>query len=235
MDMELISKMIGDLMLDHDSVTLPGVGCLVAEQEPSTFSNKGFTINPPYRRISFISGEGNDHLLSDLYASSNNLSQETASSVIKHFLAQMKEVLADNKTVAFPGLGKMRAVRNGSYIFIQDEDSNICPEYFGLEPLSLRSHNTSYATVPALTEIPAEEASETKEKTAAETSTDITETEVIPEVKKHKSKIWTVLLWMAISLIVIFAALRILGLTAPDFIDRFLYTPEELEILHYQL
>lgn len=231
MDMELISKMIGDLMLDHDSVTLPGVGCLVAEQEPSTFSNKGFTINPPYRRISFISGEGNDHLLSDLYASSNNLSQETASSVIKHFLAQMREVLADNKTVAFPGLGKMRAVRNGSYIFIQDEDSNICPEYFGLEPLSLRSHNTACATVPALTEIPAEEAPVSEEAASSDTA----EIEVIPEVKKHKSKIWTVLLWMAISLIVIFAALRILGLTAPDFIDRFLYTPEELEILHYQL
>lgn len=235
MDMELISKMIGDLMLDHDSVTLPGVGHLVATQMPSTFSNKGFTINPPYRRISFISGEGDDHLLSDLYASSNNVSPETASSVIKHFLAQMKEVLADNKTVAFPGLGKMRAVRNNSYIFIQDEDSDICPECFGLEPLSLRSHNTTYAIVPALTEIPAEEASETKEKTAAETSTDITETEVIPEVKKHKSKIWTVLLWMAISLIVIFAALRMIGTMAPDFIDRFLYTPEELEILHYQL
>lgn len=235
MDMELISKMIGDLMLDHDSVTLPGVGCLVATQEPSTFSNKGFTINPPYRRISFISGEGDDHLLSDLYASSNNVPPETASSVIKHFLAQMKEVLADNKTVAFPGLGKMRAVRNNSYIFIQDEDSDICPECFGLEPLSLRSHNATYAVVPALTEIPAEESPAAEKETEAEESVDTTEVEVCPEVKRHKSILWTVLLWTAISLIAACAALRILGTTAPDFIDRFLYTPEELEILHYQL
>ena len=51
MDIDLLAKMVKEAILDHDTVTLPGVGCFVAELVPSTFSDKGYTINPPYRRL----------------------------------------------------------------------------------------------------------------------------------------------------------------------------------------
>ena len=53
MDIDLLSRMISELIVDHDQVGLPGVGTFVAEMVPATFSDKGYTINPPYRRLSF--------------------------------------------------------------------------------------------------------------------------------------------------------------------------------------
>ena len=53
MDVELLSGMIGELMLDYDSLNLPGLGTFVAEEIPASFSDKGYTVNPPYRRLSF--------------------------------------------------------------------------------------------------------------------------------------------------------------------------------------
>ena len=53
MDVEFLSGMIGELMLDHDSLSLPGLGTFVAEDMPASFSDRGYTINPPYRRLSF--------------------------------------------------------------------------------------------------------------------------------------------------------------------------------------
>ena len=53
MDIDLLAKMVKELIVAHDQVGLPGVGTFVAEMIPATFSDKGFTINPPYRRLSF--------------------------------------------------------------------------------------------------------------------------------------------------------------------------------------
>jgi len=53
MDVALLAGMIAELIADHDQVGLPGMGTFVAEVVPATFSDKGYTINPPYRRLSF--------------------------------------------------------------------------------------------------------------------------------------------------------------------------------------
>ena len=37
MDIDLLSKMIKELILENDRVVLPGLGCFVAEMVPSTF------------------------------------------------------------------------------------------------------------------------------------------------------------------------------------------------------
>ena len=40
MDIDLLAKMVKEAILDHDTVTLPGVGCFVAELVPSTFPTR---------------------------------------------------------------------------------------------------------------------------------------------------------------------------------------------------
>ena len=55
MDIDLLSKMVKELILDRDRLVLPGLGSFMAEVVPSTFSDKGYTINPPYRRLYFRS------------------------------------------------------------------------------------------------------------------------------------------------------------------------------------
>ena len=139
MNVDLLSQMVYDLILGNDRVTLPGVGTFVAEMVPATFTDRGYTINPPYRKLSFRSSGPADTLLVDLYAASANVSKEVAGRVLGEFLSEMKAVLFAKKTVVFPGLGRLRATRENNIFFVADESLDIFPEGFGLEPLSLKA------------------------------------------------------------------------------------------------
>lgn len=142
--------MVKELILDKDEVSLPGVGTFVAEMVPSVFSDKGYTINPPYKRLSFRQkSTGDDSLLIDFYAKCNNLDIETASRIIREFLHEMRHVLETRKSIVFPGLGKLRATRENYFFFVADEDLDIYPEGFGLEPISLKTHEETPAEVSA--------------------------------------------------------------------------------------
>ena len=142
--------MVKELILDKDEVSLPGVGTFVTEMVPSVFSDKGYTINPPYKRLSFRQkGTGDDSLLIDFYAKCNNLDIETASRIIRDFLHEMRHVLETRKSIVFPGLGKLRATRENYFFFVADEDLDIYPEGFGLEPISLKTHEETPAEVSA--------------------------------------------------------------------------------------
>lgn len=140
MDIDLLSKMVYDLILENDKVALPGVGCFVAEIVPATFSDKGYTINPPYRKLYFRSHPDDGSLLVDLYAKSNGVSQEAARGIITDFLSEMKEILLNKKVIVFPGLGRLRATKENNLFFVADETLDIFPEGLGLEPLSLKTH-----------------------------------------------------------------------------------------------
>lgn len=140
MDIDLLSKMVKELILDNDKVVLPGLGSFVAEVVPSTFSDKGYTINPPYRKLYFRAKPDEGVALVDFYAASNNVDREIADKVIRDFVAELKSVLFVRKTVVFPGLGRMRATKENAVFFIADEDLDIYPEGFSLEPISLKTH-----------------------------------------------------------------------------------------------
>ena len=140
MDIDLLAKMVGELILEHDEVALPGVGIFVAELVGASFSDKGFTINPPYRKLSFRQREGDGSLLTEFYARTNSLEKSTAEDILTRFLSEMKEILKTRKYIVFPGLGRLRATRENLFFFVPDEDLNIYPEGFGLERVSLKSH-----------------------------------------------------------------------------------------------
>ena len=152
MDIDLLSKMVKELILDQDRVVLPGLGSFVAEVVPSTFSDKGYTINPPYRRLFFRSkpDEGDD--LTSFYASSNNVELDLADRIIKEFISELKSVLHEKKTVVFPGLGRLRATKENHVFFVADESLDIYPAGFGLEPISLKTHQETAEEVAAAVE-----------------------------------------------------------------------------------
>ena len=152
MDIDLLSKMVKELILDNDRVVLPGLGCFVAEMVPSTFSDKGYTINPPYRRLYFRSRPDQGDALTRLYAEGNGVEMEIADKIINDFVAELKGVLFSKKTVIFPGLGRLRATKENAVFFVSDEDLDIYPAGFGLEPVSLKTHQESAAEVSAAVE-----------------------------------------------------------------------------------
>ena len=135
-----MSKMVKELILDRDRVVLPGLGTFTAEMMPATFSDKGFTINPPYRRLYFRSKAEDDTVLAEFYSSSNDVSLEVAERILADFLTELKQILREKKTVIFPGLGRLRATRENNFFFVPDEDLDIYPEGFGLAPISLKTH-----------------------------------------------------------------------------------------------
>ncbi len=252
MDIDLLSKMVREIILESDEVTLPGVGMFVAETVPATFSNKGFTINPPYRRLSFRQKQGSDTLLADYYAATYAVPRDKAAEVLEAFLSGMKDVLKERKTIVFPGLGRLRATKENQFFFVSDEAMDICPQAFGLEAVSLKSHGTVEA--PAVPVVPdpvaaAEEgdfstALEMTEKAALEMtekaeerdfSTPLEMTGKAVAEMAEKGGWWKAVLWTVAVAAVLLGLLAVLGRVAPDFVDRFLYTKEELEVLRYVL
>ena len=274
MDIDLLSKMVKELILDDDRVVLPGLGCFVAEVVPAYFSDKGYTINPPYRKLYFRARPDEGDSLTDFYARSNNVSHDVAERIIKDFVSELKSVLHSRKVVVFPGLGRLRATKENNVFFVADEDLDIYPEGFGLEPVSLKTHqetpeevNQAVADLKSLisdTASPSEPVPEplvvpvpvAEQETVAEPEPDpviepspmmdVPEIELVeqeeesepvevaePVQKPEKTggKGLKALIVVAVVLILIVAAYMAVGRLCPEWIDSFLYTQEELEIL----
>lgn len=282
MDIDLLSKMVKELILDNDRVVLPGLGSFVAEVVPSTFSDKGYTVNPPYRRLYFRSKPDEGDGLAEFYAATNKVELDVADRIIKDFVKELRSVLHTKKLVVFPGLGRLRATKENNAFFVADEDLDIYPAGFGLEPVSLKTHQETPEEVsaalsglksileetvpetvsepgpevvpapevepvpesePAVEEeeivVEAEDMSEdpAAEETVVEdasVSGDRPVEETIPAVKKERKTIKVVIVLLAVVLLLL-VAFAVVGRIFPDWIDRFLYTPEELKILNYRL
>ena len=149
MDIDLLSKMVKEMILDNDSVTLPGIGSFVAEVVPATFSDKGYTINPPYRRLFFRQRHQHDSRLIDFYCQSNGVAPADGERILTEFLAGLKEILIEKKNVILPGLGRLRATKENNFFFVPDEDLDIYPNGYGLEPISLKTHQETEEEVSA--------------------------------------------------------------------------------------
>ena len=140
MDIDLLSRMVKELILERDKVVLPGLGTFVAEVVPASFSDNGYTINPPYRKLYFRSRLEDDSSLVKLYSTSNNIGEDLAENILTDFLQELRQVLKEKKLVVFPGLGRLRATKENNFFFVPDEDLDIYPEGFGLQPISMKTH-----------------------------------------------------------------------------------------------
>ena len=283
MDIDLLSKMVKELILDNDRVALPGLGSFVAEVVPSTFSDKGYTINPPYRRLYFRSKPDEGRELAGFYASTNKVEEDMAERIIKDFVSELKSVLHTKKTVVFPGLGRLRATKENNVFFIADEDLDIYPAGFGLEPISLKTHQETReevsaaltdlksileepkaeaipepspelaseplpAPVPETTEVqePADVEASEPETVKVQAAEPVEEQKTEPKpaevsvpvsepVKPKRKTILILSICLVAFVIVLLIAFTVVGRLCPDWIDQFLYSPEELKILNYPL
>ncbi len=139
MDINLFSKILRELILEHDRVSLPGMGSFIAEMAPSVFSDRALVIHPPFRRILFRTSEiWNDGLLEERYAKERGVSEEIAKHEISEFIKRLKIDLNTNKTYKIPDFGSMRATEQNDYFFVADKELFNYIEGFGLEPINIR-------------------------------------------------------------------------------------------------
>ena len=281
MDIDLLSKMVKELILDNDRVVLPGLGSFVAEVVPSTFSDKGYTINPPYRRLYFRSTPSEGGELIGFYARTNKVSEDVAERIIRDFVTEMRHILHTKKTVVFPGLGRLRATKENNVFFVADEGLDIYPVGFGLEPVSLKTHQETHEEVVAavaglkemLDEVPQtvsvpivepESVSESVEIVEPEPAAEselpvqqesVAEEEEMPQgqevpveetepvsveetvttVKPRSRTFIKIIIAAACVLLLLTVTYAIAGRVFPEWIDQYLYTVEELEILNHPL
>ena len=190
-----MSKMIKELILENDRVVLPGLGCFVAEMVPATFSDKGYTINPPYRRLSFRARPDMGDELIDFYVEANGLDREVACRILGEFIRELRQIIFSKKVVVLPGLGRLRATKENNLFFIPDEDLDIYPAGLGLEPISLKSHVETpqevSAAISGLKSIMAEvaegvKADDAAEEEVAEEVAEETVEEVVDEVTEKE-------------------------------------------------
>lgn len=288
MDIDLLSKMVKELILDNDRVVLPGLGSFVAEIVPSTFSDRGYTINPPYRRLYFRSRPDEGDGLVRFYAESNKVDMDVAERIIKDFISELKTLLHTRKTVVFPGLGRLRATKENNIFFVANEDLDIYPAGFGLEPISLKTHQETGEEVNAAVEglksllnetetvpEPVQEPTiepvqeqvsepELEPEHVPETAPEpvvvpepevqavipepetVSEPETVPETvevplqaeetKANVGKVLLIILCVIAAIaVLLLLALAIAGRVWPEWVDTFLYTPDELKILNHKL
>ena len=255
MDVTFLSRMIGELILDHDSLSLPGLGTFVVEDMPASFSDRGYTVNPPYRRLSFSERESADGLLAELYARSNPVQEEEAAAIISAFVLDLKAELQRDKGVDLPGLGRLRATRENHIFFVPDEDLDISPEACGLEPVSLKSRRSAALpdvmppvpaapepqvapqpqavpeppAVPAVEQVPAAEAT-ALEAPVVEIPAAEPKPAIIAPKPRRRALGWALgIVGAAAALLLAFVLASRLS---PGSTDRLLYTQEELAIIN---
>jgi type IV secretory pathway VirB10-like protein len=182
--------------------------------------------------------------------------------------------------VVIPGLGRLRATTENNIFFIADTDLDIYPAGFGLEPISLKTHQETPEEVSAavvglrslLTETPVqpeqtqdqagdlqpadvqlpveqddsvlpddenaeaeieEKQQEPQPEPASEPSLKQTLQDEMPVRKISGKKVFIITICVLLALVaLLLAASAVAGRLYPEFVDRFLYTLEELEILN---
>ena len=228
MEVGVFSKCIKELILDHDEVGVPGLGVFSAQLMPASFSDHRTTINPPYRELTFRQCEVSPEegaALNSFICNEMHVSPEQADVELKWCLSRIHSELEGNHTCTLPGLGAMRSTSQSDYFFVSDDNLDIFPDGFGLEPVSIRATDEKAARrKPSRAERKAAKATRTAETSARH---------------RRLPVLVRILLWLlAIAAIAVGAILLVFpdgfagfGEFFSGVMDHLLYTKEELQLL----
>lgn len=143
MTLELFSSLLEEFISKNDTVVVPGLGVFKATVQSASISDKGFTINPPFRKLDFSPEQDalsvqNPSFIT-LYAEAAKISREDIQRELAEIIELINSILEKEAVLELPGLGKLRTLENGKVFFIMDREADIFPEGFGLESVSLKN------------------------------------------------------------------------------------------------
>ncbi len=231
-----MAEMIRELVPCSEEIALPGLGVFVVEEVPAAFSDRGYTVNPPYLRLAFRQKSSEDNSLVNLYAKKKSISQKEAATILGGFFKRLAAVLKDKKSVNLPGMGRLRATNENIFFFVQNEDIDIYPQGFGLESISLKTLTSPADDEDLLLELVDDEPVEEIPDQVGDDREAVGDVrEAVVEDKAGVGAL-RIVLWIVLGLVVLFfALLAILGRVAPQLVDPLLYNSQELELLRQLL
>lgn len=141
MKLETLSGLIVQLVLENGRVMLPQLGAFMRETVPASFSDRGFTLLPPYRRLVFRESQGDGTLLCEALSRQARLTPQRAQAEIELCVQELWEQLEQEKQAVIPGLGRLKRTASGGLLFVQDEDLDVSGEWMALDAVSLKSQD----------------------------------------------------------------------------------------------
>lgn len=231
MDVNLLSRLLKELIIDNDRIPLPGMGYFQTEPMPAFFSEDGKTIYPPSKRISFKGDErAAGDMISRYYAGISNIDPDTAATELDAFLRQLKVTLSERRNIDLPGLGKLRCTLEGNFYFVAEQDGGIFSQAFGFEPVTLRPVRPSVATAA-----PIEESGSGQMTILPEKANPDPVPTAAAKPDNHSKKGYRILfIILAVLAVLIIAAVILVELGRSGKLDRLIYTEEELELIEQQ-
>ena len=236
MDFNLICIEIQELLINNESVTLPGIGKLVIENQSATFMQDGLAIAPPSKKLQFIP--------------QGNLVQEGENtSDIAQLSGRIIENLVAHGEFTVPGLGTFTKKGDSPIAFAADPNFNFSPDNFALEAIALEA--IALEAIAPEPEKPAEqqelaepEKPEEPAKPAEPAKTAPAKPEPAPVEKKtaaqksdveHKKECRRKWLMGALLVVALLAVMLLFAILFKDevmpLLQKILYTEEELEII----
>ena len=261
MDINLFSKCLKRSVLESDCVSVQGLGVFFAQLEGASFSDKGATLSPPYRKLSFRSEEQGDEkpftsFLAAMLPEGCEVEAELAALVEK-----IRDTLFAKRSVNLEGLGTLRSNPQQMIFFVADEGLDIYPEGFGLRPVAMKIHTAAapQGIVQAVSESPDVTQPEVAEKleevpgsavcNPAKAETLAQETDPIPQDAEataqdaekaaklptsRKKHVFLKIILALLALCAIIVAAVVIFRDAPwmdALLDRILYTKEEQQLI----
>jgi hypothetical protein len=257
MNVDFLSGLIAELAMENGRVMLPRLGVFVTELAPASFSDKGFTLHPPYRRIVFRESQGDGSLLYERYAQKSGLSLNNAQNEVLAQVDYLVDCLNQDGYVELSRLGKLKKTLSGSILFVQDENLDVSGELVALGPISLKSQlphkfpaasasSNPVQVVPVEVEeakdsVVVEQVNEPEEINEPEETEELEE--LIPrgvitgyveeEEENTHSSGWIVFLVLLLLTALFFALFYVGVFFYPELLDRILYNETQLELLKY--
>ena len=258
MVLETLSGLIVQLVIENGRVMLPQLGAFMRETVPASFSDRGFTLLPPYRRLVFRESQGDGTLLCEALSRREKMSLPRAQAELEACVAELKAELEEQDQAEIPGLGRLKRTASGGLLFVQDEDLDVSGEWMALEAVSLKSQNrlafpsqTPSPTLspavglsPVPSEAPVSSPSPVPAREIPSVPADALRSPVPPPVMRDIASdeeeedayrpLWPKILIGLLVLLALAVALFYVGVHFfPDTLDKLLYDEKELELLKY--
>jgi hypothetical protein len=203
-----LGRYINSLLLDYDTVIIPGLGAFITEYIPAEPDNENEEMAPPSKKISFEPRiKNNDGLLMGKIAQSEQISDIEALDKIENERDSILFRLDKGEKVTIKNIGILSSGENREILFEPFLRNDLLLDAYGLTGISLREANNK----------PAEHNNETKEEQEKESGAtnknnsdeykyaDVNESAPPHSEKsnKRKKRGW---LWFLFILVIIFAA-----------------------------
>lgn len=205
--MKTVEQLIGDLLLQHNCVIVPGFGGFVAKSVSARIDYSKGTMMPPRKSLLFNKQlVNNDGLLVNEFSLCNKLSFDEANTQVGAKVIDWNRILKEGARIELDRVGRLYKDAEGNLCFEQDRFFNLLLESFGLSQVHFmtddevksvqaytQSEKTEVETVIEKPVVPVAPMTVVEEKEEVIQPAAMKDEPVIvqlPEQPKKKRKVW---------------------------------------------